>query len=133
MAEQETKPRVRIHTEAPSSLPLGDTPTQTVVKAAALTGDAVDERGRRITVKRLTAIDRMRLFSAAGSELSKNDQWIGLAALAASCIAIDGDQVPKPVSRLQIEALVDRLGDEGIAAVGEGYQKTFGVGAEEGE
>lgn len=127
------KPRARVHGQdenAPGAFQ-PDTPSQTMVKGAAQTGEKVDSRGRCIIVRRLTSLDRMRLFAAAGPELSKNENWIGLAALAASCVGIDGEQVPKPASRMQIEALVDRLDDDGMEAIAAVYQETFGVTATE--
>jgi hypothetical protein len=40
-----------------------------------------------------------------------------MATLAAAVIAIDTIPVPSPVTEGQLEALVGRLGDSGIAAV----------------
>jgi hypothetical protein len=51
--------------------------------------------------------------------LSQNQPWLGMAVLAASVAAIDDVPVPAPGNEQQIEALVARLGDAGIAAVGE--------------
>lgn len=78
---------------------------------------AVDAGGRRFTLRRLTALDKLRLFEAAGADLARNDRWLGMAALAASVTGIDGVPVPPPGSKAAIEALVGRLGDEGLAAI----------------
>lgn len=138
--EQPKPPRARVHTGSAQPAPAptqpaapaeAETPSQTLVKASLQQVDVTDSRGRVLTVRRLGALDRMRLFAAAGAELSKNEQWIGLAALAASCVKIDGDQVPKPVSRLQIEALVERVDDEGFEAIAQAYSESFGVTAED--
>ncbi len=127
--------RARVHdqggTPAAAMTAPAETPTQTMIKATAKVGETTDELGRRIVARRLTPLDRMRLFQAAGNDLAKNEQWIGLAALAASCIELAGDQVAKPVSKAQIEALVERLGDEGLSAIAEIYQETFGVTVED--
>lgn len=128
-----TKARVHVHGQAPEvpARQITETPTETMVNSTVRAGEVTDARGRRITVRRLSALDRMRLFAAAGSELSRNEQWIGIAAIAASCAAIDGDPVPKPASRMQVEALVERLEDDGLEAIAKVYQETFGVGVEE--
>ena len=76
-----------------------------------------DSRGRKITVRRLNALDRLRLFKAAGPTLSQNQAWLGVAALAVSVTGVDGVPFPVPTNEHQIEAAVGRLGDEGIAAV----------------
>ena len=125
------KPTARVHGQGnsvPASSAAAETPSETMVKSAIRTGEGTDARGRVIGVRRLSPLDRMRLFAAAGPELSKNEQWIGAAALAASCCSIDGDQVPKPASRLQIEALVERLDEDGLQAIADVYRNTFGFG-----
>lgn len=78
--------------------------------------EVTDGQGRRLTLRRLTALDRLRLFKAAGPTLAQNDRWLGMAILAVSVAAIDDIPVPMPVNEHQIETLVHRLGDEGIAA-----------------
>ncbi len=77
--------------------------------------EVVDGTGRRLTVRPLSALDRLRLYKAVGSELAMNDVWFGVAVLATAVRAIEGVPVPLPVSEAQIEALVQRLGDEGLA------------------
>ncbi len=76
-----------------------------------------DGDGRELVLRRLTALDRLRLFKAIGPTLSQNNLYLGMATLAASVTAIDTIPVPSPVSEGQVEALVARLGDVGIAAV----------------
>ena len=90
------------------------TPTETIL-TPALT-EVTDSQGRRLTLRRLTALDRLRLFKAAGPNLAQNDRWLGMAILAVSVAAIDDIPVPTPANEHQIEALVHRLGDAGIAA-----------------
>jgi hypothetical protein len=72
--------------------------------------------GRRLTLRRMNALDKLRLFKAAGPMLSQNEPWLGMALLACSVLAIDDVPVPAPANEQQIEALVARLGDTGIAA-----------------
>ena len=80
--------------------------------------DAVtDAKGRVLGLRRLSVLDRLRLFEAAGAELARNDRWLGLAVLAASVSAIDGVPVPLPGSKAAIEAAVARLDEAGLAAV----------------
>ena len=79
--------------------------------------EVTDGLGRRLSLRRLTLLERLRLFEAAGAELSRNDRWLGLAALAASVSAIDGVPVPLPASKAAVEAAVQRLDEPGIAAV----------------
>jgi len=76
-----------------------------------------DHDGRELVLRRLTALDRLRLFKAIGPVLSQNNLYLGMVTLAASVTAIDAIPVPAPTTEGQVEALVARLGDVGIAAV----------------
>jgi len=82
--------------------------------------EVIDARGRVLLLRKLSVLDRLRLFEAAGAELSRNDRWLGLAILAASVAAIDGVPVPVPASKAGIEAVVQRLDEAGLAAVAAG-------------
>lgn len=88
-----------------------------LVAAAEAAPEARDGMGRVLGLRRLTALDKLRLFKAAGPVLAQNQMWLGMAVLACSVSAIDGVPVPAPANEAQIEALVARLGDAGIAAV----------------
>jgi hypothetical protein len=72
-----------------------------------------------MTLRRLTALDTLRLFKAAGPVLAQNEPWLSMAGLAFSVLEIDGLPVPSPATETQIESLIDRLGDEGLAAIAE--------------
>jgi len=76
-----------------------------------------DSEGQRITIRRLSALDKLRLFKAAGPTLAQNHLWLGMATLACSVSAINDVPVPMPTNELQVEALVSRLGDSGITAI----------------
>jgi hypothetical protein len=95
------------------------TPSARIIATAQAAPGVTDAQGRRLQLRRLTALDKLRLFKAAGPGLAQNQPWLGMAVLAASVAAIDDVPVPPPASEQQIEALVARLGDAGIAAVGE--------------
>jgi hypothetical protein len=97
------------------AVPTG-TPSARLMAAAEAATEAVDRSGRRLALRRLTALDKLRLFKAAGPVLAQNQPWLGMALLACSVTAIDEVPVPPPVNEAQIEALVRMLGDHGIAA-----------------
>ena len=92
------------------------TPSGRIVAAAAAGGIVTDGAGRVLQLRRPSALDRLRLFKAAGPVLAGNAPWLGMAVVACSVVAIDDVPVPSPVNEAQIEALVARLGDAGIAA-----------------
>ncbi len=101
------------------------TPTQTVVATAAAPIVVTDETNRRLVVKRLTALDTLRLFKAAGPVLAHNQAWLSLAMLAVAVVEIDGVPVPTPANEAQVEALVDRLGEVGLNAIADAIDEAF--------
>ena len=92
-------------------------PSAQIVAASLVTEAVVDAGGRQLLVRRMTALDRLRLFKAIGPVLSQNNSYLGMAMLASSVVMIDGVPVPAPSTEGQIEGLVAKLGDIGIAAV----------------
>jgi hypothetical protein len=112
---------------APAAAAASTTPTQQFVADANGIVRTKDERGRSIGVKKLSPLDRMRLFKALGGQLSANEVYMGYAALAASVTEIDGEPVAPPITERQLEAMVSRLGDEGLNAVGAAVKSYFGV------
>jgi hypothetical protein len=94
------------------------TPTQTFVAAAQRTWDVTDSLGRTLTLHQLTALDRLRLFKAVPPHLAYNELYLGQACLAFAVTAIDGIPMPQPTNDPQIEAAIERLGNEGIDAIG---------------
>jgi hypothetical protein len=92
------------------------TPSERIVAAAAAGEAVTDGLGRVLVLRRPTALDRLRLFKAAGPVLAGNPPWLGMAVVACSVVAIDDVPVPAPANEMQIEALVARLGDAGITA-----------------
>lgn len=96
-----------------------DTPSRTIVAAANERLTLTDSTGRSIEIRRPNALDRLRLFKAVGPALAENDRYLGLAMLATCVTAIDGVPVPPPANENQIEALVQRLDDPGLTAIGD--------------
>jgi hypothetical protein len=93
------------------------TPSACIIAAGAATYVVSDDGGRQLTLRRLTALDRLRLFKAAGPLLAQNQPWLGMALIACSVAAIDDVPIPPPVNELQIEAMIGRLGDTGVKAI----------------
>lgn len=88
-----------------------------IINAANQTVTVTDSRGRAIGIKRLNALDRMRLFETIGGANANNEAYLGYATLAYHAVSIDGEHVSRPSSKLQLEGLVSRLDDDGIQAI----------------
>ena len=118
--------KVTVHTgESVAKAPAADTPSQAIVKAAAMPQAVTDAQGRTLGVKKLGPLDRMKMFEMVGPENAKNEPYLGYAILALHVTGIDGEPVGRPANRLQLEALVQRLGDDGLDAVGAAIQSTM--------
>lgn len=92
------------------------TPSEAILATATTTWTVLDANGRCLTLRRMTALDKLRLFKAAGPHLAQNQPWLGMAMLACSVVALDDVPVPPAMCEQHIEAMVSRLGDAGIAA-----------------
>jgi hypothetical protein len=102
---------VKIHEAAP------DGPAAQIVRQAAEVEKVTDASGRVIGIRRLNALENMRLASLAGPADVQNPVWMLYAMCAYSVIDIDGELIAKPGSKAQIEALVHRLDSDGIGAI----------------
>ena len=91
-------------------------PSARIIAQSSNTLSVVDADGRSLVVHRLSALDRLRLYRLIGPSLGTNAPYLGLATVAVSVCSIDGVPMPPPVTEAQLEALVARLGDAGIAA-----------------
>jgi hypothetical protein len=110
--------KVTVHKDA-------ETPSQAIVKAANQPHTRTDASGRTIGIRKMQALDRLKMFEVVGPDNAKNEPYLGYAALAFHVASIDGDPVNRPSNKLQLEALIQRLGDDGMNAVGEAVQEMF--------
>jgi len=79
--------------------------------------EITDRAGRRLTLRRFGVLETLRLYKALGPELAVNDAYVGLAKVASSAAMIDDVPLPFPVNEAGVELLLERLGDDGIAAI----------------
>ncbi|MEQ1694782.1 MAG: hypothetical protein ABL901_02980 [Hyphomicrobiaceae bacterium] len=77
----------------------------------------IDELGRELSWAKLPILQRIRFHDMLGAHSSENRHVIGPLAVAATCRSIDGDEIPFPTKRIQLEATLNRIGDEGLAAL----------------
>jgi hypothetical protein len=94
------------------------TPSQKIVQDANRTEFTTDSLGRVLGVKRINARHRFRVVKALSSATGEKPQALFLALVACACVSIDGEPVPFPHSEMTVEALISRLEQEGLDAVG---------------
>lgn len=86
---------------------------------SAETREITDALGRRLRLRRIGALEKLRLLKAVGPKLAENEAYLGIALLAYAAAAIDSVPLPAPASETQIEMIVERLGEAGLAAIAE--------------
>lgn len=109
---------------------LVETPSQQAIAKAALEFEVKDARGRRITLKKPPVLAQYRLIEVAGAETAKNEVYMGMVLPLIFVVAIDDDPVLQPKTKLELEFLIQRLDEDGIAAVMEGCKTHFGASAD---
>ena len=98
----------------------GSSPSQRIISEASREFELTDAIGRVLRIRRPGALDRLRLFKAVGPALASNERYVGYAMLAMCVCSIDGVPQPAPATEGQLESLVQRLGDAGMVAIGQG-------------
>ena len=104
---------------------MSDTPSQEIIASGKAAVSVQDANGRDLGVRKINTLDRMRLLELVGPDLSNNDRYIGLAMLAYAVTSIGGDPILRPTSKAQLEAVVQRLDDDGFNAVSKAVVDNF--------
>lgn len=99
-----------------------DSPSVEVVKAAMAESSVTDARGRKITLRKPGALAQFRLMEAVGGT---NAGYIHMCMPLIYVAAIDGDSVSPIRTKGEVEALVQRLEEDGLVAVSEGVETNF--------
>lgn len=98
-------------------------PSAQIIADAAATRQVTDAKGRVLTVKTLSALDKLRVFKACGADFG-NQMYLGYAMLASAVTEIDGVPLPAASNERQLEHAVQTLGDAGLDAVADALQAT---------
>jgi hypothetical protein len=106
------EPKVNIHDQSAEAGLAPPTPTKSIVASASKIRTFTAKDGRLVVTRWLSPLDRMKLFRALGSDLSSNQAYLSYAMICASVASIDGDACPIPANIREVEAFVQRLGDD---------------------
>jgi len=101
------------------------TPSEEVVQKAVADVTITDPRGRAITLKKPGVLAQFRLIEALG-DTAKNEVYMGMVLPLIFISAIDGEAIFTPTRKSEIEALIQRLDEDGVTAVVTGVQEHFG-------
>lgn len=108
------------------------TPSETIIQNAQAETTVTDSRGRAIRLKKPGVLAQYRLIEALG-ESAKNEVYMGMVLPLIFVSAIDEMVIYMPTSKAQVEALIQQLDEEGIAAVMQGVQEHYGKADEQAE
>lgn len=111
---------------------LRETPSEQLIKQASAEVTVTDAKGRVITLKKPGVLAQYRLIEIL-ADSAKNEVYMGMVLPLIYVSAMDGDAVMQPSCKREVEALIQRLDEEGIAAVMEGVQVNFGRADADGD
>lgn len=100
-------------------------PSDQVIQQANAEVTVTDTRGRVFRLKKPGVLAQFRLIEALG-ETAKNEVYMGMVLPLIFVTAIDDDLVYQPRSKSEVEALIQQIDEDGIAAVMTGVQEHFG-------
>lgn len=97
--------------------------SQQVTKSLTVT--VTDARDRQIEVRKLKPIEQLWMLELIGGENANNGPYLGYATFAYSVSKIDGQDIPRIRSKMALEAMVQRLDEEGLKACGEAFKQLY--------
>jgi hypothetical protein len=117
-------PRVTIHAddEIPAAPP--PTPSEKLVQASIKAQVLKDSRGRKLSVRKPDVLAQFRLIEALGDTAS-NQSYVQMTMPLIYLGAIGDDPVFPPQNKIQIEALISELGDDGLSTLMGWYMETI--------
>lgn len=102
------------------------TPSEQLIKKADATVVVTLGDGRNVTLKKPGVLSQFRLIRMLG-DAAKNQVYVSMVLPFTYITAIDGKLVNAPNTEREIEALITRLGDEGVDVVMHGVADNFGA------
>lgn len=107
------------------TLTMNDTPTEQILSKVAQTFTVKDTLGRTFVLKKPGILAQYRIVEVAGDSAS-NEVYMRMVLPLIFVVEFDGEPITQPVNKLQLEALIERLGYEGTDAVLSGVVANFG-------
>lgn len=115
-----------------AKLTLNESPTTQLIAKAAAHAEVTDSRGRVFRIAKPGILAQFRIIEVMGKS-ADIETFRGMVTPLIYIAAIDGDEVSQPINRMQLDALIQRVGDDGLEAVVHGVVKHFGKSDAEAE
>lgn len=116
-----TEPTVTITEAGDAAQP---TASEQLIRLAAAEVATTDPKGRRIVLRKPGVLSQFRLVEMLGDTAS-NKTYVNMVLPITYVGSIDGDPVSIGTKR-ELEALIQRLDEDGIVAVAQAVQENFG-------
>lgn len=104
---------------------VNQTPSAQVIAKATESTETTDARGRVITMRKPGVLAQYRLVEILG-DTAKNEVYMGMVLPLMFVTAIDGEAVLPFARKSEVEALIQRLDEDGILAVADAVTKNYG-------
>ena len=104
-------------------------PAAQLIARAAAEVILTDAKGRKITLKKPGILAQYRIVDMLGDS-AQNQAYMRMVLPLIYVSAIDGEYAPLPATKLQLEALIQGLGEEGVDAVMKGISENFGASSD---
>jgi hypothetical protein len=112
--------------EAAIKLNVTPSPSEELVAKASANVTVTDARGRVIVLGKPGVLAQYRIVEVLGDAAS-NQVYMGMVLPLLFVKSIDGEPVFQPNKKSEVEALIQQLDEDGIAAVMEGVQANYGA------
>lgn len=89
-----------------------------------------DARGRRLTLRKPPLLTQFKLVEILGPT-AENSTYLNMVLPIAYVAAIDDEQVRFPSSRLELDALIQKIDEDGLEAVHRGIAEHIGTRVQE--
>jgi hypothetical protein len=124
--------KVTLHDHASNTLaPAAGSPSPAtdIIKAATQEHTITDGRGRQIVLRKPGALAQFRLVEAVGAS-ARNEVYMGMATQLLYVTSINGNEVPPITTKPDLEALIQRLDEDGVEAVFKAVQEHYATVAD---
>jgi hypothetical protein len=97
-----------------------------LIKDAIQEHTVTDTKGRKIRLVKPSPLAQFRILKAIGSENAMNGAYVMSIMPLLFVADIDGEVVHFPASDAEVEAIIMRLGDDGLVAVTQAISERWG-------
>lgn len=96
---------------------VSETPTEQIIAQASEEITVTDPRGRAIKLGKPNVLSQLRLIDLVGAETAGNVPYMQIVSPLIFIKEIDGDRVFQPLNKLQLEAIVEKVGEDCLSFI----------------